>query len=171
MPANTFIRLGFTFDYFVPGVLLIIIGGVCFFANSFIAFFILIFGITLLLLRSGIEIDPDKKRVRKFYDFFSVRFGMWIYSMNFSKVELSPTNESQTMLGRSGEMTYETKTYDILFIDDSGSSKELNDFKSYDTAVHVLDQISLILKLESINEVAEIRSAAMKRRKDKHYRK
>lgn len=171
MTTNTTIKLGFTFDYFIPGVLLIIIGGVTYFANFIVATSILLLGISLIVLRSGIEIDPNKKRVRRFYELLSIRFGGWIGMKNFEKVELKFTNESQTLVSRGGQRTYETKTYDIVFVDHSGFSRELNDFRNYNVAVQTLDLISKTFSLKSTNEIAEIRKAALERRKDNTYRK
>ncbi len=171
METRTFVQLGFTFEYFIPGVLLIIIGGVSFFANIFVATSILVFGISLLLLRTGIEIDANKKRVRKFYELFSFRFGIWVITANYIKVELSQTNESQTMMSRGGQRTYETKTYDIVFVNKSGFRRELNDFQNYNTAIQTLQIISKALTIESKNKVADIRHAAIQRRKDRSCKK
>lgn len=171
MQTNTTIKFGFTFDFFIPGVLIIILGGISFFADVLIAIAVLFLGISLLLLGSGIEIDPDNNRIRKFYNFFPLRFGSWINTTYFPKVVLKRTNESQTMQSRGGQKTYETKTYDIVFIDNYGAFRELNDFKNYDNAVQMLELISKKLSLECRNEVQEIREAALKRRNEKNYKR
>jgi hypothetical protein len=165
------IKLGFTFEYFFPGVVLIIVGGLSFFGNIIVATCLLTLGILLLLLRTGIQVDPTKKSVRKYYDLFSLRLGDWICITNFPKVELRPTNESQTLQYRGGQTTVETKTYDIILIDKTGFSRELNDFTNYNIATQVLKLIADTFAVEIKNEVEEIRKAAMLRRKDKNFRK
>ena len=167
MKTNISVKLGFTFEYFIPGVLLIIIGGVCFLVNIILAILMVLFGISALLLQTGIEVDVVDKKVRKFYDLFSLRFGIWINALSLTRVELKTTNESQTMQSRGGQTTYHTKTYDIVFYDNSGTFRELNDFKDYKVAVQILDLISKTFNLESTNEVKEIRNSAMKRRKER----
>jgi len=165
------IKLGYTFEYFIPGVLLIIIGGVSALGSIVAAIFLLIPGISLLLLQTGIEIDLDKKRVRKYYELFSLRFGSWIMTKKFSILELSPTNESQTMQHRAGQTTVETKTFDVIFVSKSGFSRELNEFKNYNTAYQVFKLIADTFVLESRNGVEEIRKAIVLRRKSKNLRK
>jgi hypothetical protein len=163
--ARQHIKLGYTFEYFIPGVLLIIIGGVCFLGNALAAIFLLVLGIILILLRSGIEIDEGRKSVRKFYDCFSIRFGRWISVKNMQAVELRFTNESKTMQHRGGQTSVRTKTFDIVFVKKSGTSYELNDFKSYHVATQALKLISQTFDLGARNIVEERRAAAILRRK------
>ncbi len=171
MTERSFVKLGFTFEYFMHGVILIVIGLVCYLFNVIFATMILLVGIALLLVRSGIEIDSNFKKVRKYYEFFSLRFGTWVSVEKFQRIELRQTKESQTFVSRSGQKTFETKTYDIVLIDKTGFYIELNDFTNYNVAVETLALISKTFSMESVNQVVEIRKNAIERRKDKNYRK
>lgn len=168
---NQQLNLGYTFDYFIPAVLLIIIGGVCFLVHFALAAALLIIGLFLLLLQKGIEIDENSKRVRRYYSLFSLRFGKWTGMKNIITVVLSMTNESQTLQHRSGETTMETKTFDIYLISDTGFSTELNDFKNYNDAVKTMKMIADTFAIGAEDKVAETRHAALLRRKEKDYRK
>jgi hypothetical protein len=160
------IQLGFTFDYFIPGVLLIIIGGVSCIGSIPIGVVMILSGVALLLLKTSIEIDTGNKRIRKFYALFSLRFGSWISTERFPKATLSLTNESRTILHRGGQTTTRTRTYDIIFHDDAGALKEMNDFRSYDKAVLTLGLIAELLQLQVTNKVEEARGTALKRRRE-----
>lgn len=162
MKKGTVINLGYTFDYLGLGVLFILGGGICFLANIILAIFLLLFGILLLLLRTGIEVDTTKKKVRKYFDLFSIRFGNWIYATSLKKVELKATNESQTMNSRGGSKTYHTKSYDIILFGKFGTPIELNEFIDYNVACQTLMLISESFGLESRNEVEAIRAIARK---------
>ncbi|MCK6649456.1 MAG: hypothetical protein L6Q66_07360 [Bacteroidia bacterium] len=168
--AKQEIKLGYTFEYFIPGVLSIILGAVFFFWNIVLGAMVLCFGIALILLQTGIEIDRSKNKLRKFYQLFPIKFGQWLNMGDFSAVELRRTNESQTMQHRAGQTTVETKTFDIILLEKSGRIIELNDFKSYSIAAKTLILISETFLLQSRNEVEEIRKAAMQRRKERNFR-
>ncbi len=167
MKKRTVIKLGFTFDFLAPGFFFIIGGGICLLANLILAIFLILFGILLLLLKTGIEIDISNRKVRKYYDLFSIRFGNWINTAYLKKVKLRATNESQTMNGLGGSKTYRTKTYDIIFFDSTGNLSELNDFINYNIACNIFNIISESFALESENEVEQMRAIGLKRRKER----
>ncbi|MFL5763973.1 MAG: hypothetical protein ACJ77K_08540 [Bacteroidia bacterium] len=161
------IKLGYTFEYFIPGVLLIIIGGVVCIGNSFAGAPIGLSGIALLLLKAGIQINTKKRTVRKYYELFSLRFGSWIEVNQFANISLSMTNETRTVQHRAGQTTSTTKTYDLVLSGQAGSAIELNDFSNYDVAVRAMKLIAETFQLNPENKIQEAREAAMKRRKER----
>jgi len=60
---------------------------------------ILFFVISLLLLfiRSGIMIDPDKKRLKKYIGFFAIKNGEWESIKTITNLQITKTRETQAM--------------------------------------------------------------------------
>ncbi len=165
------IKLGFTYEFVVHAIISIIIGGVCSLVNGIVAILLIAVGITLFFIRTGINIDKAKGRVRKYYAVFSMRVGYCIYINQVKIIELKRKNESEGLQHRAGQNTIENKTYDIILIDSTGFSIELSEFKIYTTATNVLNLIADTFSLKSKNKVEEMRSAALLRLKQKKARR
>ena len=168
MSLKTSVQLGYTFEYFIPGVILLIIGGIFFLVNSMLAILIILTGTSFLLLKTGIEIDQKTKDVRKFYSLFSLRFGGWIRTVNLPTMVVALTNTSKQLTSRGSSRTSYTGSYDVVFCDEKGSKRELNDFRTYDKALQLFNLINEQLALQhSRNEVKEAHEKAAKNRRER----
>ena len=101
------------------------------------AILVLSFGVCLLCMRSGIEIDIKNKQIRKYSAFANYKFGVWFDLKSYVHVELRHTSESQTMHSRVSSATIRTKTYDLVFSKENSKEDEFNDFTDYKIASQV----------------------------------
>ena len=168
---NQKVDFGYTYDFFIPAVFTIIAGGFCFLLNYILAVLIILLGITMFLPKTGIEIDPLQKRLRKYYRLSSIYFGTWYKAANLVQIELSQTNESQTIMHKSGQSSIETKSYDLVLIHKYQGPTELHSFSDYNQANTVLKFIVKYCNVEYVNKIQEIRDATLERRRNKKIRK
>lgn len=161
------VDFGYTFEYFIPGVLVTIIGGVSMLANIIAGLIALFVGISMLLIKTGIEIDIEIKAVRKYYALFSIHFGGWMFIPRFPLLLLKFTHTSKVMESRASTRTSHLKTYDLVFSDGNNNEQELNDFKTYEQALKIATWISQNLSVTFKDEVKENYETALKNKQSR----
>ncbi|MEM9052059.1 MAG: hypothetical protein AAGC47_08420 [Bacteroidota bacterium] len=98
----------------------------------------------LLLFTTGVEIDLDGIRVRKYTGWLGIRWGIWLPLSHFKKVELEEFVVSKPVDGWNRYGRTSSKTFDILLIDSDDKIFELNDFFEYSKAVACFESIKSI---------------------------
>lgn len=89
-------------------------------------------------------------------------------TVHFPTMVLALTNTSKQLNSRGSSRISHTKTYDVVFGDEKGNKRELNDFRTYDQALQVFNLIIEKLELRhSRNEVKEAHEKAKTNRKHK----
>ncbi len=152
------IPFGFSFDFLGSGMMLIFSGVICSFYHLAFLFFLIPLGLLLILLRAGIEIDFDKKQIRKYTEILGFRFGEWTAVHPFTHLDLLYSNESQTMHSRGSSRTSHNIVYDLILHDKKENTFLFYSFTKYLLASETLKVLSNAFNLIAWDEYDSIRS-------------
>ena len=160
---------GYTLDYLIPALFIFIIGIAGFTKNiglGIVASSVLTpLAATLVCVKSGIDIDPVKKRARVYKALGKWKDGIWVDLSKFQRVELTATRISQVMRSRGTDKTFRTRTFDMKFIGEDQEDYEFHAFTDYLKARRTLAFLAKELGLSVSDKLYEAREEAMKRRK------
>ena len=154
---------GYSLDYLIHAFFTFLAAAISFLLFFPLGFLITAIAISLLLIKSGVEIDVSLKKIRCYNEFFSMRFGSWTDLNKVKELELRLTNESQEMSYRSISNTIRTKTYDIWLIQNNNKGYEFHCFDKYDLAMQVLRVIEYDCSIPVRNLITE----AMRKSKER----
>lgn len=147
--------------YLVPGVGVLVLGGIGFAFSWMIALPIIACAIGLFASTTGVQINTDTKEYRNYASIFGYKIGTWKSASSIIKVTLVLSTERSTIkgimpgavpIGRSS--TIQVRTYDVL-LDDGITSFELNDFLTYKNARTAFDTLTQSLNIDGRDFVSE----------------
>jgi hypothetical protein len=171
MSKLTQINEGLTYDYLLHGLAVIVLGGILIFISGWFFLFGLIIGISLMCAKSGVEVDTESLRIRKFSSFPFFKSGNWISLENITQVDLI-LNFNQTKVGalqaRPVIMSREdrtAKTFDLILINDLEDESTFNQFMSYSLAKKALETISKIDGIHINDRYAKKLAQSIKKRR------
>ncbi len=163
---------GFSNQYLVQGFGVVAGGLLCLLVSSYLALPIVIIGIGLLAVRTGVLVDTKEFKYKLYREIFGISFGTWKSLKNTSGLVLKLTISQSTIAGMNpGLGTYrstsiKTRTFDVLLIRDGTQPKQLNDFVNYKPARRTAVIISKTLNIPFTDKVADkISQNKAKRRK------
>ena len=159
------IHEGLSYEYLIHGVMTII-GGIVvgfFFYRILpiaIAIWILSFisGILMCISKTGVEIDPNEKTIRKYIDWTVFKTGRRYSLEKIIKVELkynSQISKSTRPLYMNKEDTT-AKTYDLILTSDLEQSVLLNGFTKVSLAIKCFDALKDISDYQMENHVLDM---------------
>lgn len=157
------INIGYKLQHLIPAFFVIVIGFLLFIVHWIFVIPVVLFGISLLCMRSGVEIDITNKQIRMYSALSNLKFGSWTDLKPFNHIELKYTNESQTMSSRGSTTTVRTKTYDLVFYTPNGKEEEFNDFTDYKIATQVFKIVANSFGMSSRNIIEEMVTKAKER--------
>jgi hypothetical protein len=163
-------NFGRTYDYFIPSVLIIVTGGLCCILSILAGLPVIVIGLLLLFTETGIEIDEEKKTIRKYTQLFRIKKGSTYQLNQIDHLELKYTHETQTLQHRAGSTTMETKTFDLIITNKSNSSSEFHEFDNYTLAREIIVKIAAVGNIRYTDQVHDIREAIQKRKQERHYK-
>jgi hypothetical protein len=159
------IKEGNTNTFAIPAVGVLIAGLICLLIGPLVGFPIMALGISLFFVKSGMQIDTDGRRYRKYADYFGKKFGTWGTFIPCTKVVLQLSVESQSVgnyfmvggtgMGANGRTTFKSVTYDIMLTDQLGERLIFHEFMKYKAARQAVSAIADALQLEYTDRVAE----------------
>lgn len=133
--------------------MLAIAGVFCFFIIHPLCAFAIPVGIIMTLSKTGIEIDPSGKRIRKYISWVIFKTGFWHDLSKIVTVELRFNTQhskvTRPLYMNKGDTT--AKTYDLILISDVGEEILLNGFTKPGLAFKTLDALKGIADYEIIN--------------------
>lgn len=143
---------GLTYEYVIHGVFLVT-GGFVFSAIHPLFLIVVILGVSLILIRSTIEIDTVNMQFRKVLSVGLFKKGKWYKLENFTKIKLSYNSQSHPTyrpiyLNKSPSTL---RTFDLIFEDKANKFYLFNDFTDLNLATKVLKAFSAlnVLPVES----------------------
>ena len=159
--ANVDIPEGRTNDFLVHGVFTVIGGAVLFYFDHWIlGLLCLPLAVALFLVRSGVEIDLERREARVYKETGRFRWGGWMQLDGYTVIRLHLTRESQVMNSRGTSTNVMVRTYDVIFQAPRLSDKLVHDFLSYELARKAASIMSEAWELPVRDEVAEQRREA-----------
>lgn len=165
MNRYTDLNIGYTFPFFGPGVLVILVGLACFLFSWIIAVFFILCGCAVLAFREGILADGENKRIMKYYALFNYKSGTWIDVKHYDHILLRYTSDTLNINHRGGSSTIRSRTYDIVLCNEKGREEEIHDFTEYKKAEDALQVFAHVLQLKPVNKVAETWSSVAERQR------
>lgn len=171
----TTISEGISFNYLIKGTFLAIASGIIslFFLPALIGVPV---GIALILASSGVEIDTEAKKYRKYAAFFGFKVGDWKQLNDIVKVELHESTQQylkrtliMSMVAKGGEKIFH-KTYNVIIANNQDEKIMVNDFDEYYHAIKCFRALEQTTNTKGVNhysiETANI-IERQKRRKER----
>lgn len=152
-----------TFKYFYIGFVSIAIGIWISTMYLAIGLCITLIGIFVLLSVKGVQIDPNTKLVKAYFNFMFIKLGNWIPLSEFTHIVLGPNSSSKT-LSRFGSTTVRTKSYSVYLLGKNNTKLELREFIEYHLAEHYLHQTAKQTGLPAVNKQEIIKKVAAEKR-------
>lgn len=166
MKKTILIHEGLTYEYLVPGLFIFLVGAAILFFSIFLGILIVISGLILMILSTGIEVDVVNQRIRKYQSFLFLRFGVWHGLKYIIQVELKynpnsanirgpvqPTFAFPVLMPNPGGTA---KTFDLYLIDDLGNENMINPFLKISLALKTLKALEGISHLKIVNRFEEM---------------
>lgn len=147
---------GYSLNYLIHAFFVIIAGILGFMLNTFLAIGLIILGIMLLLVKTGVEIDCPNKYALAYQSIFGMRLGRKINLNDYKQVRLKRESHSTQMQSRGPSNVVETKVFLIQLMNDGDSKVDLYAFRKYSKAKKVF-QTFVKLGYAGIDEEAELR--------------
>lgn len=159
MEQKITISEGMSFAYLIPGATLIIFGIVG--SQLFLPLIVAMLpGFALCLSSTGVDIDIESKKYRKYIGFVLFKIGTWSSLDSYTVLELKQSTQQytkrtflQSIVAGGGE-TITHRTYDICLSGAAGNTTEVNDFDRYEDAVKCMRTLQKVTKIEPIDHYA-----------------
>ncbi len=160
MPEQFKIEEGKTYEYVVHGSVLILLGFILFSVHWIFTIFVVILGIGMFLIKTGVEINYETKSIRKYTVFLGLKVGTWYNLNNYQAAELRYNSQrigAQKVYWSSyfSPKPRSTDTYDLLLIDKQGKPLLLNPFLKFSIGNKTLEALKKIKGLANRNFAAE----------------
>lgn len=168
------IHEGSTYEYLTPGFIILIIGLACLAVNSLLTVLLFILGIGIIAISTGIEIDVESQKIRKYKRLMGFTFGNWVdlrqyliaelkFNSQYAKARSQPLVLFQPLLGTREVKT--AKTYDLILTNDMEEKKLFNSFVKVGLALKAVKTLEKMRGLEVINHVDNWVEQRLKKRK------
>lgn len=157
----TSINEGLTYEYVIHGVVTIVVGLLLLLVTPYLTLIFIIGGIVLLIIKTGIDIDIENQKLRKFKSIPFLKFGEWIdlkkiilvelkYNANAAKTTGPPQSSFAmgVILPNAGGTL---KTFDLFFQNDVGEEILINQFLKLSQAAKTLKLLEKISHLKVVN--------------------
>ena len=155
------INEGLTYEYVIHGVVTIIAGLLLLLVSPNLTLIFIIGGIVLLTIKTGIDIDTENQKLRKFKSIPFLKFGEWIDLKKIILVELKYNANTANTTGPP--MSFfamgvvmpnaggTIKTFDLFFQNDVGEEILINQFLKLGPAAKTLKLLEKINHLKIVN--------------------
>lgn len=156
---------GLSLSYLIPAVFVAIGGGVLclYFSPGGIA--ILVSAAILISMKTGVEIDVAKKKIRSYKAFFGIKFGDWIGLKYYPKAKLRNVSRGMAEDEKTGQKKrVRNKTYTIELEHRRGKKRAFHEFTEYKLAKQASGILEKELGLEIHDSIEELRRHSSARR-------
>ncbi len=157
---------GVTFGYFFIGLGMLIASAFLFRTSFFwIGIPLCYAGFCTFLSVKGVFIDPKKKEIKSYIDFFVFKLGEWKSLAPYNSIRLKSTLESQQMHSRGSSLNVQTKAYTLYFSAPGQEKIEIKEFSEYTKARDTLHALASTLQIEAIDQYALAKAKAGRTRR------
>lgn len=156
---------GKTYDHAIQGVFTILLGIILVFWLPIFGLLIL-GGVGMILLESGIQINSDNNKIRRYHAILNLYFGKWKDLGSIKKIVLtynghqSPTYRPLYLSKQPATL----RTYDLVFSEPPKKDYVFFEFLAYKIAAKALEELSKITPCEIENQIHTHRLKQQKRR-------
>lgn len=160
---------GLTYEYVIPGVFIMFLGLLLSIANVFFIL-IAIIGLTFIMVSSGVLIDTETKRIKKYHAIGPLdlrKSDNWVSLNQIVEIRLKyNTNEGITyrpiyLAKAPSTLT----TFDLILTDEFDRKIFLYDFKDMRQALKTMTQLEKLSNARIINEVKDNIQSKLNNRK------
>jgi hypothetical protein len=160
----------YSMNYLIHSIFIIGFGLAMIYFNWFVAIFILLFGIALMFIKTGVQFSTDLKKVKSYQSIFELKLGISRVISDFKKVDLKYTDEASFMFSQGLGRVIRVRTFDIVMTNFAHQKIILHEFTDYKLAEKTFNVFQKQLKLNGINHISEIQKAIVKRRRSSRRR-
>jgi len=158
---------GYSMNYLIPSVILFLVSVFIYIVNIPLGVCLSLAAISLLLIKTGVEVDLNNYRLRSFKEFLSIRRGVW-FSLKDSKECLIDYNrEAAIMSSRGSSNLVRSETFDLNIIFKSNSKKMIHEFTNYKLARQTSQLLQSEFDLNVFDQFLEIQRNIVSQRKSR----
>ena len=163
--------------YLIPGIFLIVVAIAFFYFLPILSIILLASAIILFLAETGLEIDVEQMRYRRYKSLFGTKFGLWKIMLNVVEFHITLAVESKTYrtipyqtnaAWSSRSSTSRSISYDLSYVDELNLNTIVFEFQEYKLCTAIAKQLRQYSNYEVIDHVAikleENRQKRMNRR-------
>lgn len=159
---------GQTFDLIAHGTVIILVGvPIGMFTYHLIAVIFFFIGILFILMSSGIQLDNEQNRIRKYRSLLGFKFGVWRTLSDVKKIELRYFIEglsgSSSFLAASN--TSRVKNFELFLILSNNEEQKFHSFTELKPAYRVMKVLKKEFRIELDNQVTKFHSNVNERAK------
>lgn len=153
---------GKTLVYLIPGVLIIAVAIPFLFFFWPIALLLLTLAIILFTAETGLEIDLNEMKRRKYKSIFGNKFGIWVDLGEILEFQLKLSVESESIRNpfpvagswNNTSKTQKSITYDLISVDNFSQRKIIYEFLEYKLAKKLLHELNAKGHFETTDYIA-----------------
>ena len=156
------------------GYFLILLGVFAIYIMSFIPGFIMLFlGLNISFAMTGIQIDPQTRKLRSYYGLFGLRLGKWISLDDYKYLTVMHNRESTSTYSRSNrDITTTEMWFDVCLLNENHREKlTVKRLKTTEEAVKEVKRLSEELGFEVVKYNPEVSEATRLRRSKERRRR
>jgi len=158
-------NFGFTFEYSTYAYIFIFVGLVNFWFYIYLAIGLVILGLIIFLIRTGIQVKLSEQKIRTYNELFGFKIGDWSDLTQVEQIELNYTSNAKAEKKHGEVEDFDNEDFEIVLRLKNDSLLELVNFGDYKLAKENFTWLIDTLKLPSKNIVEEIMEKAFERRK------
>lgn len=158
MKTITTINEGNTNNLVIPAVFGIVAGAATCFFSVIAGFLIIGISVTLFATNTGIQIDLQAKRYKKYTEYFGLKLGKWNCLPEYKSVELRLSVESHTYVSAgydNSNITHKSISYDLIIENTTGLKYIFHEFLKYKPARETLTVLAENKNIEARDCIAE----------------
>ncbi|MBK7128207.1 MAG: hypothetical protein IPM74_12735 [Crocinitomicaceae bacterium] len=167
---------GLTYEYLVHGVFTFILGGFLLFFSAFISLPVMAVGIGMIVISTGVDVDNNENKLRKYKSVFGYKWGNWINISHIKKIELIYDFNTGKLPGVLQGNVYPTpigapnrggtlKTFDLYLTYQNNERILLNKFNKAGLALGVMKELQKFSFLEIDNQYEKMLVESFKGRR------
>jgi hypothetical protein len=159
------VSYGLTNRFIMIGVVIAIAAVAACYYNLYLGCGLGLLSIFIFLVKSGIELDASKRRIRIYDELFTFNRGVWVDLEPIKGAKLYYYNLTQHRVAKWGEENIRQRYYTLSFIESNEHAIEFYVYTSYPQAREMCELIEKVFHLPVKNEIEERIQSAQKRRR------
>jgi hypothetical protein len=155
---------GYSLNYLIPAAFVFMGGGLTCLYLLPVGLGLIVCGILLISLKTGIELDFKNNKIRSYKSFFSLKTGEWISLKYYTSGKLCYVTRSKKKNEDGSSEKIRNKTYTIELLHQRGKKLPFHEFTSYKLAKQTKQILEEQLNIPVIDAIQESRKQAAGKR-------
>ncbi|MDX1444972.1 hypothetical protein [Lishizhenia sp.] len=161
---NAIVSEGFSMNYLIPGMIALVGGVICVTFEPMITVIGVPIALFLLLIKTGVEVNFTKSKIRSYKSVFGIKLGLWNTFEKDTTGILRYTRSAAQMSSRGSSTTVRSETFDFNLLDKMGKEIQIHEFTQYQIARKLLKILEANTGMNIIDEFRETQIKAISKR-------